>query len=215
MSESGSYSETCSEDCSDYTQSNSCRSSNKSSGESRHRRVPQNYNNNLQPGIYTSLPPGAVQIPDFSMGYQQYQQCQPTTPAQSGLALTVPLNPVSNLQGHWSQSDNAIKVFVQRRGGVVTMQWETFSGLIGGRGLKYIVMNISFKGMPIAPIVETIAVEYRGVMRTGYLRIDPHIKDVIQFHYDLSDTILSEVGDKIVVHGKAVSWIANDSIRQY
>lgn len=207
MSGSDCCSDTRSDSCSsEYTES----SSMGSSSESRHRRVRQTQQQ-LQPGIYANLPPGAISIPNYSM----MQPSSVTTPASNGLVLTAPLNPVSNLQGDWSQSDNAIKIFVQRRGGVVTLQWETFSGIIGAEGLKHIVMNVSFSGMPIAPITELIAVEYRGVMRTGYVQINPYIKEVIQFHHELSDTILSRVGDRIVVYGKAISWVAKDAVRTY
>lgn len=194
----------------DYTESSSLGSST----ESRHRRIRQipQIPQTLQPGIYANLPPGAIQIPNYSLAPQPMGV---TAPAQNGLVLTAPLNPVSNLQGLWSQSDGAIKVFVQRRGGVVTMQWETFSGIIGAEGLKHIVMNLSFSGMPITPITELIAVEYRGVVKTGYVHINPYIKEVIQFHHDFTEQTLSKVGDRILVYGKAISWVAKDAVRTY
>lgn len=206
------YSDTCSDS---FTES--CPTS--TSSESRRRRVrqlttqtTQSSQQTIQPGIYSSLPVGAIQIPNFA--YPQ-QAVQATAPSQSGLSLSVPLNPISNLQGLWSQSDNAIKLFVQRRGGVVTMQWETFSGLIGAEGLKYIVMHVSFPGMPITPITESILVEYRGVIRHGFIRIDPYVKEVIQFHFDMTGNVLSSIRDKIVIYGKAISWIARDAVRTY
>lgn len=90
----------------------------------------------------------------------------------------------------------------------MTMQWEGFSGVLGGDGFRYVAANISFSGLPIHAIEEFIRVEYRGIVHIGFIRIDPYAEDVIQFHFSSAGDITSRPGDRIVVFGKSISWIA-------
>ena len=198
------------EDYSDYSQcddsAGGCNSQSGSGGRSnsstegggRFRRIGGELRH--PPGFYDRLPYGAIP-------YSHYPVSRSEGRSQAGITLKIPINPISQLSGLWSKSQNVIHITVQRRNGVVTLQWEGFRGLIGGKGFRYVTANVSFKGLPIHPIEEFIKIEYRGIVRTGFIRIDPYAADVIQFHFSKDSDIISETGDSIVVAGRAITWI--------
>lgn len=203
MSCSDDYSDDCSDSgCSTgsdtYTPSNS--GSCNTVTARRHQRAPTTV---YPPGFYSQLPVGAIPFPAQTVAVQQ-----PVRRSAEQYNFRVPINPISQLVGSHFKRSNIVHMSIRRSGGIMTLQWEGFSGLLGGTGFRHVAANISFSGLPIHAIEELIRVEYRGLSRIGYIRIDPYADDVIQFHFTSNGDVTSAQGDRIVVPGSTVTWIA-------
>ena len=153
-------------------------------------------------GVYNQLPAGAIPFPVQTVAVQQPVR------RREQFNFRVPINPISQLVGSHFKRPNEVHVSIRRSGGIMSMQWEGFSGVLGGHGFRYVAANISFSGLPISAMEQFIKVEYRGITHLGFIRIDPYAEDVIQFHFSSNGDIISTPGDRIVVQGNAVQWNA-------
>lgn len=154
------------------------------------------------PGRYSQLPVGAIPFPTQTVTVQQ------PTRRREQFNMWIPINPISQLVGSHFKRRNEVHVSIRRSGGIMSLQWEGFSGQIGGGGFRHVAANFSFSGLPISAVEQVIKVEYRGISHLGYVRIDAHAADVIQFHFSLNGDIVSSPGDRIVVPGSTVQWNA-------
>lgn len=173
---------------------------------------------NLQPGIYSQLPPGVITRTDFDSYYRAVptyggsggSRGRNTSDAPSQLVIRAYVSDLTKVVGKDTRTrDNRVGLHIRRRNKVVTLQYEAFSGQLAANGIRYISLGTSTTSKPITPVEEPIICEYNGTRMVGYIRIDSCDVDEIQLHFDIKDSIDVKVGDTVSFSGRTVHWITD------
>lgn len=120
----------------------------------------------------------------------------------------VTLSPLNNVVTPLSDHNGMVEFKLRRKNKVVTMQWESFSGTITQNGGAFLSVNQSFSNLPDLPVNMIYMLEYRGVAKVSYIRVDPNSSVQVKFYLDVSGHGSDvKVGDLVEVPGGCVSWI--------
>ena len=125
------------------------------------------------------------------------------------LNVDVTISPLTNVSVQ-SSSDALVPFSFYRKSRVVTLEWETFSGVVGANGVSYLTAKQSFSNMPRTAKTYPIIINYAGTERVTKVVIDPLSNDKVRF-YLVINTPASDVmmGDQVTVYGSAITWISS------
>lgn len=106
-----------------------------------------------------------------------------------------------------SMKPEKVEFTVLRKNGLQTLQWPTFSGLVGGNGVSYLSVQQSISGIPSYTVSRTIGISLSGNPQVGLVELDPGSPDTIKFYFNVAKGGIGAIGDSFIIHGSNITWI--------
>lgn len=144
--------------------------------------------------------------------YRCHTPCPPPTKPcyDPGISyFTSVIVPTMNLMPQFSTGTGTVEFLMRRKNKVVTMQWEGFSAVMGAGGVAYLTATQSISNLPPYAVYFPLFLQYKGVNKSTYLVIDPHMKGGnIRFYLNSDGTSTGiNMGDAFTIYAGSAVWI--------
>ena len=127
--------------------------------------------------------------------------------AGEAVAFRAMVTPLSNLSTPSGSTGN-VSFLMRRKNKTITIQWESFSGQLGGSGVSSLVVAQSICNLPPTIMEFPVRIIYNSAPLITFVEINPLTPDNIRFYLALSsDGSSTKLGDTIIVPSSAVTWI--------
>lgn len=106
---------------------------------------------------------------------------------------------------------SCVQFNMKRKNGVITLQWEQFSGVIAVNGASHVTINQSLCNLPPYRITKPYFLSLNGENRVSYIQVDPSSTgDQISFFFHISGSGSGiTTSDSFVIYGGVIDWIEN------
>jgi len=120
----------------------------------------------------------------------------------------VTITPLNQVITPNSEHGGLVEFQLRRKNKVVTMQWEAFEGSITQNGIAYLSVQQTISNLPPQPISLPYILNYLGVNKVSYIKIEPSSSIQIKYYLDISGHGNDiKMGDHLSIPGGCVSWI--------
>ena len=164
--------------------------------------------------VVEELPSWAVPM-DCSEGgdHQIYHQEEGYVPKHKAdkskcTTMNVILSPVVDLSPVTTDTRSMVELRMSRKNKIVSIQWEPFMGAVSINGVAFLSVHQTIPCLPPHPVSIPVVLEYKGVSKMGYVKIDPTTKHQMMFYLDITGNgscVCSS--DHFMFHGGCISWI--------
>ena len=108
-----------------------------------------------------------------------------------------------------SGNPSFVQFTMKRKNGVVTLQWQQFSGIINANGVSFVAANQTLPSLPPYVVDFPVSGLYNGSGNTGMVEVDPNNTDQLKFYFNPSKNGSSVVqGDSVTFYGSSIQWIS-------
>lgn len=114
------------------------------------------------------------------------------------------VSPVSSLA---TTKPGYLRLFMRKKGGVVSISWEPFSGVITNNGVANIFINQTIPNLPPFAQDFPIRLQLRGVWQVGYVHIDPSNDVNMSFYLDISGNAVANNSDTFNIPASTINWV--------
>lgn len=121
------------------------------------------------------------------------------------------VTPVTGLHSRYSKTRGLVEFRMRRKNKTVTLQWESFQGMIAGSKIDHLTVTQSIANLPPSPKIWPICINYGNQIRQGWIEIEPHeMNGNIRFYLnsDKSSTHI-HVNDWFCIPSSSISWIVD------
>jgi hypothetical protein len=121
------------------------------------------------------------------------------------------VTPVTGLHSRYSKTRGLVEFRMRRKNKTVTLQWESFQGMISGSRIDHLTVTQSIANLPPSPKIWPICIDYGNQIRQGWIEIDPHeINGNIRFYLntDKSSNHI-HMNDWFCIPSSSITWIVD------
>lgn len=189
-----------SSDCHNPQSRSMCNPTNSSSSSCPCGRCPPDRNYYNHQSNYYNMPP--LPPPQYRAPPRQIDSYTYYVAPMSLTGIGTPDTPVSR--------PGLIQVILRRKYGMVTLQWETFTGTIGANGRGYLTLNQDIANPPVFRFTTLIYVIYNNIGQLGLFEFNPFTSESLKIHFSIDMNFASNgvrIGDTVEIPGNAVTWI--------
>ncbi len=122
------------------------------------------------------------------------------------LDIPVLVNPLTDVKALNSGLTNGcIMINIRKGPGIMTLQWEPFSGQAGGV-IDHLTINSTVCNLPTGNVQFPIRLKQNAINKMGYFEIDPTSPtEKLKFYFDINNASVAQ-GDMIIIYGSTISW---------
>lgn len=143
---------------------------------------------------------------DRAYEYENRPKQERRTGYNDFLDIPVLVNPLTDVKAlNSGLANGCIMINIRKGPGIMTLQWEPFSGQAGGV-IDHLTINSTVCNLPTGNVQFPIRLKLNAINKMGYFEIDPNSPtEKLKFYFDINNTSVAQ-GDMIIIYGSTISW---------